>query len=410
MAERTSALPIVIAGAGVGGLCAAVALARKGQQVVVLEQAEEIKPIGFGIQLGPNAFHMFEHLGLAASVRARCSLPNAGIMRDIYTLDEVTRIPFGKSIESRYGQPYAVIHRADLHEELLRGCAALPGIEIRTSAKVVGYEQQADRVQVLIEDGTRLDAGLLVGADGVHSRVRAQMCGNDNTPKSLGYVAYRGVLERRLLDADLFENDVVLWAGDGFHLMTYPLDGGDLFNIVAGFRSRRFVKGLEGAGGAEELDEIFANAHPKAQRLKKLVDRARHWDIMVMEPVPTWHDGRVALLGDSAHAMLQAMAQGACQAIEDAVWLAECLELHANDSLSALPDYQARRRLRAIRMQFQSRMYWEVYHAGGGYADLRRQMLQRSPNAALESLAWVYDRQTLPTEVPTRPGAHALVA
>jgi len=397
MPEKTSALPIAVAGAGVGGLCAAIALARNGQPVVVLEQAKEIKPIGFGIQLGPNAFHMFEHLGLAHTVRARCSIPDAGIMRDIYTLDEVTRIPFGTAIESRYGQPYAVIHRADLHEELLRACAALPGIEIRTSAKVVRYGQQDNVVQVVAEDGARLDAKLLIGADGVHSTIRAQMFGNGNSPRNLGYVAYRGVHPRQSIDADLFENNVVLWAGDRFHLMTYPLDNGELFNIVAGFRSRRFEKGLEGAGGPEELREVFADGHPKAQRLMKLVDPARHWDIAVMEPVPKWHEGRVALLGDSAHAMLQAMAQGACQAIEDAVCLAECLKVHPDDLAAALPDYEARRRLRAIRMQFQSRLYWEIYHAGGGYADLRRQMLKRSPDAALESLAWVYDRQQLAT-------------
>ena len=394
-------LPIVIAGAGVGGLCAAIALARIDQPVVVLEQAEEVKPIGFGIQLGPNAFQMFERLGLAQAVRSHCSFPDSGILRDIYTLDEVTRLPFGKAIEARFGHPYAVIHRADLHQALLAGCEQHEEIEIRTSAKVVRYETLGDRVRVHTADGTAIDAMLLIGADGVNSAVRSQMLGDDNTPRNLGYVAYRGVKDRKTLDPDLFENDVILTVGAGFHLMTYPLDGGALFNIVAVFRSSRFVKGLEGAGSAEELQEIFAAAHPKAQRLMRLVDTSRNWNIAVMEPLTKWHEGRVALLGDAAHAMLQAMAQGACQAVEDAVALAESLSLHRGDPAAAFSEYEKHRRLRAIRMQYQSRWYWEIIHAAGGYAELRKQLLRRTPEQALESLAWVYDPVPLPTHGST---------
>ncbi|MBL0420035.1 FAD-dependent monooxygenase [Ramlibacter sp. AW1] len=389
--ESTIALPIVIAGAGVGGLAAAIALAQKGRRVLVLEQAEEIRPIGYGIQLGPNAFRMFEHLDMADAVKSRCSFPEAGVMRDIFTLEEVTRLPFGDAIQARFGQPYAVIHRTDLHAALLERCAQFEEIELRAGARLRGYEQLPDRVRVQAGSGPALDAEFLVGADGVHSTVRGQLCGTENSPRRLGYVAYRAVVERADFPEDLYENRVVLWAGPGFHFMTYPLHGGERFNIVAVFRSRRHPLGLPGAGEPEELREIFAGVHPHARRLLGFVDTSRHWDIGVMEPVPAWHDGRVALLGDAAHAMLQALAQGACQAIEDGVALAECLDAKPQDPVQALADYQRVRQPRAVRVQYESRLYWEVYHAAGPYADLRRQMLTRSDEAALESLAWLYD-------------------
>jgi salicylate hydroxylase len=391
--------PIIIAGGGVGGLTAAIALGKKGFNVKLLEQAPEFQPIGYGIQLGPNAFHMFDRLGITESVLRSCNVPQAGIMRDIMTGEEVTRLPMGTQLEQRYGRPYAVIHRGDLHEALLEACAALPNIELLTSSKVERFDDSGQHVVVTTADGKTHRGAALIGADGVWSAIRSQMDPSIVKPQSLGYVAYRGLKTRAEIPPELFENNVVLWAGPGYHMMHYPLQSDQLFNIVAAFRSRRFARGETNHSGPDELHEVFSGACAHVRRLLESVHTDKHWDIAVMEPVPHWSRGRVALLGDSAHAMLQAMAQGACQAIEDGVWIAEYVAQSAGDYESAFVAYQEHRQLRAVRMQYQSRFYWEIYHASGIYADLRKQLLTRSPEDAMESLSWAYEKQTFPSEM-----------
>jgi 2-polyprenyl-6-methoxyphenol hydroxylase-like FAD-dependent oxidoreductase len=397
--KTPATLPIIIAGGGVGGLTAAIALGKKGFRVKLLEQADEFQPIGYGIQLGPNAFHMFDRLGLTQSILRYCNIPQAGIMRDIMSGEEVTRLPMGAALEQRYGRPYAVIHRGDLHEALLQACAALSNVELLTSSKVEKFEDCGQHVVVTMADGKTHWGTALIGADGVWSAIRSQMNPSVIKPQSLGYVAYRGLKTRAEIPPDLFENNVVLWAGPGYHMMQYPLQSDQLFNIVAVFRSRRFARGEANHSGPDELQEIFSGACSHVRRLLESVQTDKHWDIAVMEPVPHWSSGRVALLGDSAHAMLQAMAQGACQAIEDGVWIAEYIAHSAGDFKSAFAAYQHHRQLRAVRMQYQSRFYWEVYHASGVYADLRKHMLTRSPQDAIESLSWVYEKPVFPDQM-----------
>ncbi|MES2538095.1 MAG: FAD-dependent monooxygenase [Pseudomonadota bacterium] len=388
--------PIIIAGGGIGGMTAAIALGKKGFKVKLLEQSAEFQPIGYGIQLGPNAFHMFDRLGITQSVLRSCTLPQAGIMRDIMSGEEITRLPMGSALAQRYGRPYAVIHRGDLHEALLQACAALPGVELLTSSKVEKFEDCGQHVIVTTADGKTHLGAALIGADGVWSAIRSQMDASIVQPQSLGYVAYRGLRTRAEIPPELFENNVSLWSGPGYHMMHYPLQSDQLFNIVAVFRSRRFARGEANHSGPDELQEVFSGACSHVRRLLELVQTDKHWDIAVMEPVPVWRSGRVALLGDAAHAMLQAMAQGACQAIEDGVWIAEYIAQCAGDYASAFVAYQDHRQMRAVRMQYQSRFYWEIYHAAGAYADLRKQMLKRSPEDAMESLSWVYEKQAFP--------------
>jgi len=168
--------------------------------------------------------------------------------------------------------------------------------------------------------------------------------------------------------------------------------GDELFNIVAVFRSRRFTRGEDGAGGPDELMEIFDDAHPKVKRLLQFVGLEHHWDVAVMDPVDKWSKGRVTLMGDAAHAMLQALAQGACQSIEDGVWLGELVDRYRDDIPRAFSQFETLRKSRTLRAQYQSRLYWEVYHAAGGYAELRREQLgRRSDQQAIESMSWLYE-------------------
>jgi len=383
--------PVVIAGAGIGGLATARALGLKGFNVVVLEQADEIKPIGYGIQLGPNAYHMFERLRIAEQVLKAGTFPDAGLMRDMFTGETISHLPMGAPMRQRYGQPYTVIHRADLHDALLHSCEECSTVTLVTGARVENYEDDGQHVVVTTADGRSYQAQALIGADGVWSAVRNRM-GCAPAPQSLGFTAYRGLIERTALPDGLFENVVCLWAGPGFHLMHYPVRGHELFNIVAVFRSSRFARNEEGAGSPAELKEIFANAHPQVRKYLEFVNLEQHWDVAVMEPAQRWSQGRVTLLGDAAHAMLQALAQGACQSIEDGVWLAEMLDVHRNAPPLAFSQYERFRKPRAFRAHFQSRLYWEIYHAQGGYAELRRDMLGgRTGQQALESLAWLYE-------------------
>ncbi|MGH8436268.1 MAG: FAD-dependent monooxygenase [Pseudomonas sp.] len=390
--------PIIVAGGGVGGLTAAIALGKKGFRVKLLEQAQEFQPIGYGIQLGPNAFHMFDRLGITQSVLRSCTFPLAGIMRDVMTAEEITRVPMGSDLKQRYGHPYAVIHRGDLHEALVDACAALPDVELLTSSKVEHYEDSGRDVIVTTADGKKHIGDALIGADGVWSGIRAQMNPSIAKPQSLGYVAYRGVRPSSEIPPELFEKNVNLWSGPGYHMMHYPLQSDQLFNIVAVFRSRRFARGETNHSGPDELKEIFSGACSQVRRLLEFVQTDKRWDISVMDPVPNWTSGRIALMGDSAHAMLQAMAQGACQAVEDGVWLAEYLAASGGDYATAFSGYEEHRKMRAVRMQYQSRYYWEVFHASGVYAELRKQMLKRSPKEAIESLSWVYEKQAFPNQ------------
>lgn len=386
--------PVIIAGAGVGGLSAALALGRKGFNVRVLEQAQAIQAIGYGIQLGPNAFHVLKRLGIAERVLDFCSFPQAGIMRDVVSGAEITRLPMGAALRERYGQPYAVIHRGDLHQALLDACAACGRIELVTAARVTAFEDRADHVVVSTANAD-YEAHALIGADGVWSTVRAQLFDTPVQPRSLGFFAYRGLVERHEIPDELFECNVNLWAGPGFHMMHYPLRADRLFNIVAVFRSTRFAQGDADCGGPDELHRIFGGACDHVARLLQLVPTDKHWEISTMDPLPQWTRGRVALLGDSAHAMLQALAQGACQAMEDGICLAEQMAAQPRDCEAALTAYQRQRQTRAVRAQYESRLYWEVYHAHGAYATLRNELLRRTPSQAIESLSWVYQAPDL---------------
>jgi 2-polyprenyl-6-methoxyphenol hydroxylase-like FAD-dependent oxidoreductase len=389
--EKNSA---IIVGGGIGGLTAAIALGKKGYPSIVLEQAEAFAPVGAGIQLGPNAFHMFERLGIAQLVQEKCSYPEAGLMRDMYSAEIVGDLPMGDAMIKRYGNPYAVVHRGHLHNVLVDACIRLGNIELKTNSKLISYEDKTNHVIANLENGASLSGCVLIGADGVWSGVRKQMIGADSVPQNLGYFAYRAVCNSDDIPEDLFENTVTLWAGPGFHIMHYPLEGGKLFNLVAVFRSARFARGESDYGGPDELQEIFASAHPKARRLLEFIDTSKNWNISVLEPIKDWSCGRVMLIGDAAHPMLQAMAQGACQAIEDGVCLADFVEKNHGDYQKAFLATQNARQMRATQMQYQSRKYWEIYHAAGVYSELRKKMLIRGAAEAIESVAWAYDPVT----------------
>ena len=383
-------LPILIAGGGIGGLAAACALGQDGQRVVVLEQADTFSEIGAGIQLGPNIFRMFDCLGLTPAVNKVAFFPTGLAMNDVRSGEPVVRVPLGQSVRAAYGFPYGVIYRADLHQVFLAACKALPKVSLRTRARLESFEQGIDAVTVTLADGKRIEGSALIGADGLWSRVREAVVG-DGKPRVSGHIAYRAVLKRADVPAHLWSDDVLLWGGEKTHLVHYPLRRGELFNLVAVFHSDKYDEGWNTFGDPGELRTRFRYA---AKPVKELLERIETWKMWVLcdrEPVKVWSDRRVTLLGDAAHPMLQYLAQGAGQAIEDAVVLRQALRFTRGDITRAFRKYQQARYLRTGRVQLTARFYGDIYHASGVQRELRNQLFRSGSEAAgFAGLQWMY--------------------
>lgn len=381
---------IVIAGGGIGGLAAALVLGRQGYQITVLEQSDAFGEIGAGIQIGPNAFRMFEHLGLTEAIDKVAYFPPALQMRDVRTGELVVRAPVGDVAQAAYGFRYGVIYRVDIHNVFLNACAALPNITLRTNAKLASYGQDSAGVRVSLATGESIPADALIGADGLWSSVRQSIVA-DGKPRVSGHIAYRAVLPVADVPEHLYSPDVVLWGGEKTHLVHYPLRRGELFNLVAVFHSSQFDEGWNTFGDPAELTDRFAKAAPQVKELLAKIDTWKMWVLCDREPVSNWSDNRVTLLGDAAHPMLQYLAQGACMAIEDAVVLGAALKQHNGNFATAFQKYQQARYLRTGRVQLTARFYGDIYHASGVQRELRNQMFQSgSESAGFAGLSWLY--------------------
>ncbi len=383
-------LPILIAGGGIGGLVTAYALAQKGFPVRVFEQAPEFKELGAGIQLGPNIFRAVEKIGLKDALLADAWRPGALEMRCALSGKQVTRIPIGKRFLERFQQPYAVTHRADIHGVFLKACQGNNLVSLETRQQVDGFEQDGDGVTLILHSGERVRGRALIGCDGMWSKTRDAIVG-DGKPRVSGHIAYRAVLKKEEVPEDLWRPDVILWAGPRTHLVHYPLRRGELYNLVAVFHSDRYVEGWNVEADPQELFARFKGQRPEVLRMLERIETWRMWVLCDREPVKDWNKGRVTLLGDAAHPMLQYLAQGACMATEDAVCLAEKAAEQPNDLPAAFSAYVQQRYLRTARVQIMARVYGDFYHARGPAAELRDQMLgSRTPEDAYDGMAWLY--------------------
>ena len=384
--------PYIIIGGGIGGLACALALARKGFRTLLLEQAAEFGEIGAGIQLGPNVFRMFDKLGVTDKVRKLAVFPEYLMMRDTVTTDIVTRINLDETFLARFGNPYAVIHRADLHKALLDACAEYPDfITMKTSQKVTTMDDKGDRVVVSTETGEVYEGAALVGADGLWSIVRQKIVG-DGKPVVSGHITYRAVLPTSEVPEELRAWAMIIWAGEKTHLVQYPMRGGELYNLVAVFHSDKFAEGWDSYGDPAELHERFAKTCEPVRTLLGKIESWRMWVLCDRPPIRDWSKGNITLLGDAAHPMLQYLAQGANMAIEDAVCLARKIELSNGNPQGAFLAYQQERYLRTARVQLMAKLYGEAYHASNATRDLRNAVLgARTQKEAMESMAWLYD-------------------
>ena len=358
---------VVVAGGGIGGLAAALALVRRGFSVKVLEQSPQIGEIGAGIQLGPNAFWAFD--ALDASL--------------------VGRIPTGEAFRKRFGNPYAVIHRVDVHLSLLEGAQETGRVELLTSTKACRVEQDAQGVTVFDQNGGAHRGLALIGADGVKSVVRAQYVGDP--PRVSGHVVYRAVVDRKDFPADLQWNAASIWVGPNCHLVHYPLRGGEQYNVVVTFHSRQQEEWSVTEGSREEVQSYFAGICPRARQLIDLPQSWRRWATADRDPIAEWTFGRATLLGDAAHPTLQYLAQGACMAIEDAVTLGEALRVHDNHFDQAFALYQRSRVARTARIVLSAREMGRIFHAKGVERLVRNDLWKgRTPERFYDAMEWLY--------------------
>jgi 3-hydroxybenzoate 6-monooxygenase len=389
--------PIVIVGGGLGGLTAALALGRSGRRVHVLEQAPQFGAIGgYGIQLGPNVVPMLDRLGVMEAVLAKGDVPDACIMLDAYSGDEIARIPLGPSFRARFKHPSLIIHRIDLHQALLEACRLFPAIALESGAPVEGFEDRGDHVVVHIAGGRRVVGAALIGADGLHSAVRAQLR-SEGEPHHFGYVAQRTVVPMKDVAPSVPARNVHLWAGPGFHIVHYPLRHDTLFNVVAVYRTASFAERRSERANRAEVDRIYAGTHSAMRAILAMMDLERRWPLADRDPIRQWHRGRVTMVGDAAHPTLQSLAQGACMAVEDGVCLAALIDAADGDFAQAFARYEQHRSLRTARLQLESRYMWGVYHAEGIARDVMRETFAgRTEEDMFRCLAWLYDGFPVP--------------
>ena len=385
----TQQLPVIVAGGGIGGLAAALALVRQGFSVKVLEQAPEIGEICAGIQLGPDAFHAFDALGIGDKARSRSVFTDEMVMHDALDESLVGRIPTGEAFRKRFGNPYAVIHRVDVHLSLLEGAQETGRVEFLTSTRVERIEQDGDSVTVYDQHGNAHRGVALIGADGVKSVVRAQYV--NDPPRVTGHVVYRAVIDKKDFPQDLQWNAASIWVGPNCHLVHYPLRGGEQYNVVVTFHSRNKEEWGVTEGSAEEVQSYFQGICPKARQLIDLPKSWKRWATADRDPIGQWSFGRATLLGDAAHPTTQYMAQGACMALEDAVTLGEALRVNGNDFVKAFDLYQRSRITRTARIVLSSREMGRIYHAKGVERLVRNDLWKgRTPERFYDAMEWLY--------------------
>ena len=389
MNPTRSDLPVLVAGGGIGGIAAALALTRRGFDVKVLEQAPQLGEIGAGIQLGPNGFAAFDALGIGPTARARAVYTDEMLMHDAIDETCVGRIPTGEAFRQRFGNPYAVIHRADVHASLLEGAQATGRIEVATGTQVERVEQDEHSVTVTDSRGGQHRGVALIGADGVKSAVRQQYVGD--AARVSGHVVYRAVVDKADFPADLRWNAASIWVGPNCHLVHYPLRGGEQYNVVVTFHSRDTEQWSVREGSREEVQSYFEGICARARQLIDLPKDWKRWATADRDPIGQWAYGRAVLLGDAAHPMLQYLAQGACMAMEDAVTLGEALRVHDNDWPAAFARYQRSRVARTARTVLSAREMGRLFHAQGVDRLVRNDLWKgRSPEHFYDALQWLY--------------------
>lgn len=385
----TSDSEILVVGGGIGGLATALACARSGREVRVVERASEFSEVGAGLQLAPNGAEALRILGVLDTLDEMAVFPAQMAMHDINSGTALSRIDLGSNLSKRFGHRYRVMHRSDLLDALLSAVRALPNVVLETGQHVTQARIEAGGSTVTCANGNSFHGRVLIAADGVNSVLRRQIHGPDSV-RCEGYVAYRGTVPFAELPEHSGEDTVVLYTGDGNHLVQYPVRRGELYNQVAVFRSSQYRPDLDDASWAtpDELDAAFAKTVPYVRASISRIDRQFRWPLRDRDPIRNWVRDSAALMGDAAHPMYQYLAQGACQALEDAVTLGACLGVEVSGK--ALARYARLRQTRTAQVQLTARKFGEFIHLGGMAASLRDTILQSHDPADYSQMEWLW--------------------
>ena len=387
--SRPERSEFLVIGGGIGGLTAALALARAGRPVRVLERAAQFGKIGAGLQVAPNASRVLDRLGVLPDVAHDAFFPRRLVLGDAMTGEPITVLETGDAFVERFGYRYFVTHRADLHRAIQTACEDSGLVELLPSKHVVRVEPREDGALAVCADGTEYETAALVAADGLHSATRDMLI-DDGAPVDSGYVAYRGTVPVEALaeHGGLREPDgMVIWAGPGLHLVQYPVRRGELVNQVATFDTRRYPS-EEDIGC--QIERVFERTCAAVAHGVGLMDHSRRWPMVDRAPAAGWTSGSITLIGDAAHPMLQYLAQGACQAIEDSVVLADSVTAHPGDVHAAFASYEALRFPRTSRVQTTARTWGDILHVDGVSAMMRSALLSPRAGDDFDIVDWLY--------------------
>ena len=395
MPMLTQSMDVLVVGGGMAGLAGALALRSNGARVTVLEQAAEFGEVGAGLQMAPNATRLLDRWGLLDEVIDVGVQPRNLVFRDALTGEELARQDLGRDFQDRYGAPYVVVHRSDLHRILLEACRRA-GVELVNDVRIESVQTLADTAIATAADGARYEAGMVLAADGLKSALRPAVVKDELVPS--GYVAYRGTVPVTTATDQGDLEDVIVYFGPHCHLVQYPLRRKELLNTVAVFKSPSFELGHEQYGGVDELQAAYRDCVPAVQAALKNLGTAMRWPMFDREPTEQWVAGRMLLTGDAAHPMLQYLAQGACQALEDAAALqdlsAETVFADGRVENSkwdpVLDSFVRARGLRTARVQRTARQWGESWHVTGIGRTLRNMLFQAPRESHYLYTDWLY--------------------
>jgi len=377
-------------------LAVAYGIAKLGKKVTLLEQAPEFGEVGAGLQVGPNGLRALDVLGVLDEVYKLAVFPRRHVFMDALNGTELSAVQFGDSFRERYGYPYIVIHRSDLHSVLLKACQSSDNVSFLSNHRLESIKEFADYVELRCANGAVIQAETVIGADGIRSMTRKLVSQAD--PVISQYVAYRFTVPMSEMTINIDWDEKLTWIGPGIHLVQYPVRHKSVINQVAVFKSYKYNENTDDWGTAEELHQMFGECCSTIKESLKFAERGLVTKLFDIEPLEKWSTNRVTLLGDSAHAMMQYLAQGACQALEDAVCLTEKMRANDSNMAKALDEYQQERIPRTAEVQSGARTWGEIKHAEDPVTRLLRNtiMLNRSADD-YKYVDWLYKERKYAT-------------